>query len=58
VTLRRYATRPRQVHFCSLDGSRDADCHHVPLTIEDEALYAPVLESCQDIPRTQSLPPL
>jgi len=44
--LDRFGPRLRHVHLSSLDG----DCHHVPLTEQDEALFAPLLAMCRDVP--------
>jgi hypothetical protein len=44
--LDRFTARLRHVHLSSLDQ----DGHHVPLTSEDEALYARLLERCRDVP--------
>lgn len=43
--LDRFRTRLRQVHLSSLTGG-----HHVPLTDEDEDLFADVLDRCGDVP--------
>jgi len=44
--LDHFVDRLRHVHLSSLDG----DGHHVPLTDEDEALFAALLERCRDVP--------
>ncbi len=41
-----YGERLRHVHVSSLDG----DCHHVPLTADDERDFLPVLRRCCDVP--------
>lgn len=46
VILDRFTARLRHVHLSSLDQ----DGHHVPLTSEDDALYARLLERCRDVP--------
>lgn len=51
--LRRYADRLRHVHLSSLDQN----CRHVPLTPSDESLFAPLLESCRDVPWILEAPP-
>jgi len=43
--LDRFRSRLRQVHLSSLD-----DGHHVPLTEDDERLFAEVLSRCRDVP--------
>jgi hypothetical protein len=43
--LDRFRSRLRQVHLSSLDDGR-----HVPLTEDDEALFAEVLDRCRDVP--------
>lgn len=43
--LDRFRSRLRQVHLSSLD-----DGHHVPLTEDDERLFAEVLDRCRDVP--------
>ena len=43
--LDRFRSRLRQVHLSSLDDGR-----HVPVTAEDETLFADVLERCRDVP--------
>lgn len=44
--LSAFAPRLRHVHLSSLDH----DGHHIPLTSSDEALFAPVLAKCRDVP--------
>lgn len=44
--LTRFADRLRHVHVSSLDASG----HHVPLTVRDERVFAPVLHRCRDVP--------
>ncbi len=44
--LDRFGSRLRHLHVSSLDE----DCHHVPLTGEDEERYAPLLRRCRDVP--------
>jgi hypothetical protein len=51
--LKRYADRLRHVHLSSLDS----DYHHVSLTSDDEELFAPLLESCRDVPWILEAPP-
>jgi hypothetical protein len=51
--LRRYAYRLRHVHLSSLDQN----CRHVALTSDDESLFAPLLESCRDVPWILEAPP-
>jgi hypothetical protein len=51
--LDRFSGRLRHVHISSLDESQ----HHVPLTAEDEELFAPVLERCRDVPWILEAPP-
>jgi hypothetical protein len=41
-----FGDRLRHVHLSSLD----AQCRHVPLTADDEALFAPLLSQCRDVP--------
>ena len=41
-----FGDRLRHVHLSSLDST----CHHVPLTAEDESLFAPLLSRCRDVP--------
>jgi sugar phosphate isomerase/epimerase len=43
--LDRFPARLRQVHLSSLAAG-----HHVPLTEDDEALFAATLERCSDVP--------
>jgi hypothetical protein len=43
--LDRFRSRLRQVHLSSLCGG-----HHVPLTEDDEVLFADVLDRCSDVP--------
>jgi hypothetical protein len=51
--LDRFRSRLRHVHLSSLDGGR-----HVPLTEEDEGLFAEVLDRCRDVPWIlEALPP-
>jgi hypothetical protein len=51
--LRRFANRLSHVHVSSLDDAR----HHVPLTQEDETLFAPLLARCRDVPWILEAPP-
>jgi hypothetical protein len=51
--LDRFSGRLRHVHISSLDDEQ----HHVPLTAEDEELFAPVLERCRDVPWILEAPP-
>jgi hypothetical protein len=51
--LDRFSGRLRHVHISSLDEAQ----HHVPLTAEDEELFAPVLERCRDVPWILEAPP-
>jgi hypothetical protein len=44
--LDEHTTRLRHVHLSSLDDQS----HHVPLSDEDEILYAPLLRKCRDVP--------
>jgi hypothetical protein len=44
--LDRHGARLRHVHLSSLD----ADCHHRPLTHEDEKRFAELLDRCRDVP--------
>lgn len=44
--LETLGNRLRHVHLSSLDSS----CRHVPLTAEDEELFAPLLSQCRDVP--------
>jgi hypothetical protein len=41
-----YGERLRHLHLSSVDEG----CHHVPLTPQDEELFAPVLSRCRDVP--------
>jgi len=51
--LDRFRARLRHVHLSSLD-----DGHHVPLTKDDERLFAEVLNRCRDVPWIlEALPP-
>ncbi len=43
--LDRFRSRLRQVHLSSLDDGR-----HMPLTEDDEGLFAQVLDRCRDVP--------
>jgi hypothetical protein len=51
--LRRFANRLSHVHVSSLDEAQ----HHVSLTHEDEALFAPLLARCRDVPWILEAPP-
>lgn len=51
--LARLGGRLGHVHVSSLD----AGCHHVPLTEADEALFAPLLGRCRDVPWILEAPP-
>jgi hypothetical protein len=51
--LQRFTGRLRHVHLSSLD----ADNHHLPLSSEDEDLFAPLLDSCRDVPWILEAPP-
>lgn len=44
--LDRFASRLRHVHLSSMS----ADLGHVPLSIEQEKLFAPLLSRCRDVP--------
>ena len=44
--LDRFGPRLRQVHLSSLDAQQ----HHVPLTEKHEAIFAPLLDRCRDVP--------
>jgi sugar phosphate isomerase/epimerase len=44
--LDRFGSRLRHVHLSSLN----AESHHVPLTVEDEQLFEPLLARCRDVP--------
>jgi hypothetical protein len=48
-----FGDRLRHVHLSSLDD----DCHHVPLTEDDDALFAPLLSRCRDVPWILEAPP-
>jgi sugar phosphate isomerase/epimerase len=51
--LDRFRSQLRQVHLSSLDNG-----HHVPLTEDDEGLFAEVLSRCRDVPWIlEALPP-
>ena len=51
--LDRFRSRLRHVHLSSLDDGR-----HVPLTEDDERLFAEVLDRCRDVPWIlEALPP-
>ena len=51
--LDRFRSRLRHVHLSSLDDGR-----HVPLTEDDEGLFAEVLNRCRDVPWIlEALPP-
>jgi sugar phosphate isomerase/epimerase len=50
--LDRFRSRLRQVHLSSL-----SDGHHVPLTEDDEELFADVLDRCRDVPWILEAPP-
>lgn len=41
-----FGDRLRHLHVSSLDE----DCHHAPLSREDEAAYGPLLRRCRDVP--------
>lgn len=51
--LDRFGARLRHVHLSSLSR----DLHHVPLTVEDEALFSPTLKRCLDVPWIFEAPP-
>jgi hypothetical protein len=51
--LRRFSDRLVHVHLSSLDD----DQRHVPLTLEDEVLFAPLLARCRDVPWILEAPP-
>jgi hypothetical protein len=51
--LERFSSRLSHVHLSSLDESQ----HHVPLTAEDETLFAPLLARCRDVPWILEAPP-
>jgi sugar phosphate isomerase/epimerase len=44
--LEQLGARLSHVHISSLD----ADCHHVPLTDQDEERFGPLLDRCRDVP--------
>lgn len=44
--LQRHGQRLRHVHLSSLDSAS----HHVPLSLEDERLFSPLLARCRDVP--------
>jgi hypothetical protein len=44
--LDEFGDRLRHVHLSSLDEN----CHHVPLTEDDESLFASLLSRCRDVP--------
>jgi hypothetical protein len=48
-----FGDRLRHVHLSSLDE----DCHHVPLTEDDDSLFAPLLSRCRDVPWILEAPP-
>jgi sugar phosphate isomerase/epimerase len=48
-----FGNRLRHVHLSSLSE----DLHHVPLTVEDEILFRPILERCLDVPWIFEAPP-
>ena len=51
--LESFGARLRHVHLSSLSE----DLHHVPLTVEHEALFRPTLERCLDVPWIFEAPP-
>jgi hypothetical protein len=51
--LRRFSSRLSHIHLSSLDESQ----HHVPLTLEDETLFGPLLARCRDVPWILEAPP-
>jgi sugar phosphate isomerase/epimerase len=51
--LNRLSGRLRHVHISSLDEAQ----HHVPLTAEDEELFAPILERGRDVLWILEAPP-
>jgi hypothetical protein len=51
--LEGFGRRLRHVHLSSLSE----DLHHVPLTVEDEALFRPTLERYLDVPWIFEAPP-
>jgi hypothetical protein len=52
--LDRHGARLRHVHLSSLDS----DCHHQPLTGDDEQRFADLLERCRDVPWILEAPPV
>jgi hypothetical protein len=48
-----FGDRLRHVHLSSLDDN----CHHVPLTEDDESIFAPLLSRCRDVPWILEAPP-
>lgn len=48
-----FGRRLGHVHLSSLSD----DLHHVPLTVDDEALFRPTLERCVDVPWIFEAPP-
>ncbi len=44
--LDRFASRLRHVHVSSISS----ELRHVPLSVEDEELFAPLLSRCRDVP--------
>lgn len=44
--LNRFATRLKQVHLSSISHNLG----HVPLSLEQEGLFAPLLSRCRDVP--------
>jgi hypothetical protein len=48
-----FGDRLRHVHLSSLDDN----CHHVPLTEEDDSLFASLLSRCRDVPWILEAPP-
>jgi len=48
-----FGNRLRHVHLSSLSE----DLHHVPLTVDDEALFRSTLERCLDVPWIFEAPP-
>jgi hypothetical protein len=48
-----FGDRLRHVHLSSLDEN----CHHVPLSGEDDSLFAPLLSRCRDVPWILEAPP-
>lgn len=51
--LEQLGARLSHVHISSLD----ADCHHVPLTEQDEERFGPLLDRCRDVPWILEAPP-